>query len=480
MLQRFNMRTHTIPMLSKKPRRATADLHQDILGTRNSGLGYLAKRTQPVLYDGNTLLDPTHTPVSVWDSDDVLVYQVTELSREQAYWLNSQDHTPSKPVTPFVRKGPPPSQVLASLHLVKVVFPQFESIIIEQKIATQKAKITTLKAEAVGKKNSGPTGTPTKPKVLALRMYNKSVKYNPPQKRADWVQPTLLPKKKQNFPRVLVLALVQQSLWSLGSLTIDSAIARLVPMGYLVSFTDEILMQKTNQTIHMIMPSKDTLHNGRKGIGFKNPSYFEKAKDLRHSLYDEKVIGQGYTLMFLIHSDEALEIEKFKRARENKIEFSYDYEKIIIDLEDKVVSLLEKEKANLKTIESLKSIGFESSDNAIPESEIQSENDCQVVEKECVKLENSKVIAPGFFKLSVSQSVSPMSMSKTSCDSMNAKNLDTFSSVRRLKHSGVKWKKKGLSNTSNIDLSSVSLLKLNKNVKRYSRKDLLSCNNSHL
>nr|GEW58030.1 hypothetical protein [Tanacetum cinerariifolium] len=131
----------------------------DIVSLRS----YLAKRTQPVLYDGNTLLDPTHTPVSVWDSDDVLVHQVvsmhkmkdkpghvrlesgfyvklkaikfvpqTELLREQAYWLNSQDHTPSKPVTPFVRKGPPPSQVLASLHLVKVVFPQFESIIIER------------------------------------------------------------------------------------------------------------------------------------------------------------------------------------------------------------------------------------------------------------------------------------------------------------------------------------------------------------
>nr|GEY27722.1 hypothetical protein [Tanacetum cinerariifolium] len=138
-------------MLSKKPRRATADLHQDILdyltykqldayrqeqglviqrnqrnakllkanellkstisakdksikflkyekekvltdkkelvdsylddiislrSTRNSILGYLAKRTQPVLYDGNTLLDPTHTPVSVWHSDDVLVHKV--------------------------------------------------------------------------------------------------------------------------------------------------------------------------------------------------------------------------------------------------------------------------------------------------------------------------------------------------------------------------------------------------------------------
>nr|GEY75441.1 hypothetical protein [Tanacetum cinerariifolium] len=40
--------------------------------------------------------------------------------------------------------------------------------------------------------------------------------------------------------------------------------------------------------------------------------------------------------------------------------------------------------------------------------------------------------------------------------------------------------KKESSNTSNVDLSVVSLLKLNKNVKRYSRKDLLSCNNSHL
>ncbi|GKA72594.1 hypothetical protein Tco_0778810, partial [Tanacetum coccineum] len=68
---------------------------------------------------------------------------------------------------------------------------------------------------------------------------------------------------------------------------------------------------QTRQTIHMIMPSKDEMYNGRKGIGFDNQS--------------EKVIGLEYTLMFLTHSDEALEIEKFKRARENKIEFAYDY-----------------------------------------------------------------------------------------------------------------------------------------------------------
>nr|GFA93248.1 hypothetical protein [Tanacetum cinerariifolium] len=218
----------------------------------------------------------------------------------------------------------------------------------------------------------------------------------------------------------------------------------------------------------MIMPSKDNLYNGRKEIGFENPRYFEKAKDLRPTLYDEKVIGLGYTSMFLTHSDEALEIEKFKRARENKIEFAYDYgnlnasyvnekinfeddyfqeiinsdfekidspfqqasslkpyvqnvilEKIIIDLEDEVVNLLEKEKVNLETIESLKSKSFELSEKVCSETENQSENDCLVIEKEYDKEENPKVISPGMFMLNVSQCVSPILMSKSSCDSNN-------------------------------------------------------------
>nr|GEZ57071.1 hypothetical protein [Tanacetum cinerariifolium] len=260
-----------------------------------------------------------------------------------------------------------------------------------------------------------------------------------------------------------------------------------------------------------------------------------REKYLRPMLYDEKVIGLGYTLMFLTHSDEALEIEKFKKSVENKIEFAYDYrnlnasyqtsslkpyvpnvilEKIIIDLEDEVVNLLEKEKANLETIESLKSKSFELSENVSSESENQSENDCLVVEKECDKEENPKVISLGMFKLNVSQCVSPISMSKSSCDSNNVEiklkrkrrkrksskqnvkqvyddvsransdfvyflDLDTFSSVRRPKNSSVIWKKKGSSNTSNVGLSAVSVSNLNKNVKRYSRKDLLACNNSH-
>nr|GEX46223.1 hypothetical protein [Tanacetum cinerariifolium] len=72
----------------------------------------------------------------------------------------------------------------------------------------------------------------------------------------------------------------------------------------------------------------DRMYNGRKGIGFENPSYFCKAKELRPSLYDDRVIGLGYTLMDLTHWNEALKIEKFKRGRDNKIEFAYDYENL--------------------------------------------------------------------------------------------------------------------------------------------------------
>nr|GEV73791.1 hypothetical protein [Tanacetum cinerariifolium] len=252
--------------------------------------------------------------------------------------------------------------------------------------------------------------------------------------------------------------------------------------------------------------------------------------------------------MFLTHSNEALEIEKFKRSRENKIEFAYDYgnlnasyvnekinfeddyfqeiinpdfdkidspfqqtsslkpyvpnvilEKIIIDLEDEVVNLLLKEKANLETIESLKSKGFESSESAVSESENQNENDCYKIEKVCDKEENPKVIAPGMFKLNVSHCVSPISMSKSSCDSKNVEtklkrkrrnrksskqnvkqvnkdvsransdfvyfsDLDTFSSVRRPKNRG--------------ETSSASLYKDAMNVSCDSRmNDLLDDNN---
>ncbi|GJX23521.1 copia protein [Tanacetum coccineum] len=106
---------------------ATNDLHKDILGTRNPGLGYMAKRAQPVLYDADTLLHPNHHPVSIWDSEE------KELSGDQAYWLSaneiaSQASKSATPATPFVHKSRPPSQVLASLQKVNAVFHQFEEV----------------------------------------------------------------------------------------------------------------------------------------------------------------------------------------------------------------------------------------------------------------------------------------------------------------------------------------------------------------
>ncbi|GJU40953.1 reverse transcriptase domain-containing protein [Tanacetum coccineum] len=137
LLQKFQMPTHTIPMLSKKPKNASQDLHKDILGRSNPRYGKKA----PVINASNA-----------WDTDETLAsaevsmakmkgkpghvrpesgfYEKLnalkfvpqqELSREQVYWLPaneiaSQASTPATPVTPYVPKSPPPSQVLATLH----------------------------------------------------------------------------------------------------------------------------------------------------------------------------------------------------------------------------------------------------------------------------------------------------------------------------------------------------------------------------
>ncbi|GJR25384.1 hypothetical protein Tco_1101616 [Tanacetum coccineum] len=87
-----------------------------------------AKLTQPTLYDGHALLNPTHTSVKVHDSEDSLVHAEKELSREQVYWLiaeelATQKSNPPKPVTPFVH----PCRYLsgsAELKPVKAMFTE--------------------------------------------------------------------------------------------------------------------------------------------------------------------------------------------------------------------------------------------------------------------------------------------------------------------------------------------------------------------
>nr|GEV25400.1 hypothetical protein [Tanacetum cinerariifolium] len=222
---------------------------------------------------------------------------------------------------------------------------------------------------------------------------------------------------------------------------------------------------------------------------FKNPSCFCKEKDLRPVLYDERIIGLGYTSRFLTHSDEALDIEKFKRARENKIEFAYDYGNLNASYVNGKINFLDA------YFQEIINPNFEKIDSSLQQTSLlkpyvltvilekiiidledevanQSKNDCQVVEKECNNSENSNAIAPGMFKLNVSQSVSPISVLKVSCASNNVekktkrkRDLDTFSSFGRSKVSSVEWKKKGSSNTSKVNFSLDNHSNLKKNVK---------------
>nr|GEX74526.1 hypothetical protein [Tanacetum cinerariifolium] len=165
-----------------------------------------------------------------------------ELSREQVYCFDiaSQSSDPPKPVTPFVHTVPVNSEFNIS-RMLKIRSPvgsldknaleteitqlndSITSLRIQnngykieianhtrrylevskanthlrttplKKIATQKAEIATLKAEDVGKKNSGPTGTPTKPKVLASRI---STQKPPVQHKKPTVPVNMFPKAK--------------------------------------------------------------------------------------------------------------------------------------------------------------------------------------------------------------------------------------------------------------------------------------------
>ncbi|GJY19371.1 integrase, catalytic region, zinc finger, CCHC-type containing protein [Tanacetum coccineum] len=65
-----------------------------------------------------------------------------------------------------------------------------------EKLSALTAGNNQLKAQVTGKTSSGPSTSET-PKVLAPGMYNLGSKYIPPPKRANWVKPTPLPKKKQ-------------------------------------------------------------------------------------------------------------------------------------------------------------------------------------------------------------------------------------------------------------------------------------------
>ncbi|GJQ98706.1 hypothetical protein Tco_0009845 [Tanacetum coccineum] len=183
---------------NKKPKKATNDLHKDILGTRNPGLGYMAKRAQPVLYDADTLLHPNHHPVSIWDSEDVLVHQVVSMKK-----MNEKPgHVRPKNGIIKERTTQKPDYVsewcfdYAKQFVEQQLANTPQVTAYTEKLSAFTAENTKLKAQVTGKTSSGPSTSAT-PKVLAPGMYNLGSKYIPPPKRANWVKPTPVPKKKQ-------------------------------------------------------------------------------------------------------------------------------------------------------------------------------------------------------------------------------------------------------------------------------------------
>ncbi|GJR85464.1 hypothetical protein Tco_0209475 [Tanacetum coccineum] len=139
-------------------------IYTNTLGSSNPCEPQQDKLSQPTLYDGHALLNTTHRPVRVHDSEDALVQAEVsrakmskrpgtiqhinyaelnalyshfvpknELSREQVY-LAPADKTlvnlyPLNPWTPFVLNRPAKSQISTCLHVLNTWIPAFAHVI---------------------------------------------------------------------------------------------------------------------------------------------------------------------------------------------------------------------------------------------------------------------------------------------------------------------------------------------------------------
>nr|GEV82535.1 reverse transcriptase [Tanacetum cinerariifolium] len=102
-------------------------------------------------------------------------------------------------------------------------------------------------------------------------------------KNYEYYKTKMLLAKKDKDEQVL---LAEDQAWMESSSDLDREInANMVFMAQIekVLSDSEASSSSADEKI-----SEDILYNGRKGIGFKNPRYFEKAKELRPILYDEK------------------------------------------------------------------------------------------------------------------------------------------------------------------------------------------------
>nr|GEX44074.1 reverse transcriptase domain-containing protein [Tanacetum cinerariifolium] len=240
----FQMPTHTIPMLSKRPNFASHDLHKTGLGYSNPRYGKQARIAQPALYDGHVLPNPNHPPTRVHDSKESLVHAEVckiKMAERPRHALPINYAKLNALRDDSIRNLQAQNDIMSLLNVgstddrcnkqaLETELAQLKDTVTSlkiqndrykvtnanlnrcyeelsksnthfrttslEKIAAQKAKIATLNAKTVGNKTSGTT-KPANPKVIASRMYAISPKYIVPQRRTNRETLILLPKKKQ-------------------------------------------------------------------------------------------------------------------------------------------------------------------------------------------------------------------------------------------------------------------------------------------
>ncbi|GJX14129.1 retrovirus-related pol polyprotein from transposon TNT 1-94 [Tanacetum coccineum] len=175
MLQRFNMPTQTIPMLSKKPKAATADLHKDLLVCIDTSSA------------SNAIFEINKLRKQLQGKDDTIRNLETQINITRMLNVGSTE-------------GSCDQQALETdrIHLKRRYDELSQAnthsrTAYTEKLSALTAENTKLKAQVSGKTSSGPSTSKT-PKVLAPGMYNLGVK------------PTLEPENEpKRAPGIIVL-----------------------------------------------------------------------------------------------------------------------------------------------------------------------------------------------------------------------------------------------------------------------------------
>ncbi|GJT17242.1 hypothetical protein Tco_0875948 [Tanacetum coccineum] len=101
---------------------------------------------------------------------------------------------------------------------------------------------------------------------------------------------------------------------------------------------ERALVDKTAQTLHMLLPKEDSVHTGKQGLGFENkndvenPFVLNKAKEIAPSLYNIDKIGKDSLFDHKIMSEKELKCEAKKCLKVKQRQSSLSYQGFVYGL----------------------------------------------------------------------------------------------------------------------------------------------------